>query len=399
MAATKESIDILLFENNIKHQLQHRIIFEYDAISEDCMSVFKVSHANQPEKTLFEVLLESQYGRRKKGWTLFANDTLFETSLYDCFFRRFYPWYLQESITQEKNPIPEVIIWSISVNHRNNEELSGKPKYWTTYHLRICYLYGNRQIIVCIDDMDQVNYDQNIFTECKSKIFSILSDIGYDPKNIAIIPISSMKNDNIKQVSSKMSWYKGYDIKPIENGSKIVHCHTSCDALDNVIKQDKSEQVEDEHEPFLMSVDDICKWGVKVLIITGKIAQYVNKEGTKIKCSPSRCVKEIKNLHLQTYPCKFVKMAKAGDRISIDIGGIQDSKQTLALPAKGDFITIYEDDPGSCSYALSNPRCKRFVALITIEKDYGGKLRMNEWITKIVASYEKNKLCRMVYIN
>ncbi|MBE9503082.1 MAG: GTP-binding protein, partial [Proteobacteria bacterium] len=76
----------------------------------------------------------------------------------------------------------------------------------TKRHSFICALLGIKHIVVAINKMDLVNFDEEVFNNiCKDyKSFSAKLDIS----DIHFIPISALKGDNIVDMSEHMPWFK-----------------------------------------------------------------------------------------------------------------------------------------------------------------------------------------------
>lgn len=74
-------------------------------------------------------------------------------------------------------------------------------------HLFISSLLGVRHVLVAINKMDLVNYDQQIFEKIKDDFSVFLAKL--DIPDIEFIPISSLKGDMIVERSNNMPWYQG----------------------------------------------------------------------------------------------------------------------------------------------------------------------------------------------
>lgn len=74
-------------------------------------------------------------------------------------------------------------------------------------HLFISSLLGVRHILVAINKMDLVNYNQEIFEKIKSDFSSFLAKLNIS--DIQFIPISSLKGDLIVERGNNMPWYQG----------------------------------------------------------------------------------------------------------------------------------------------------------------------------------------------
>jgi elongation factor 1-alpha len=77
----------------------------------------------------------------------------------------------------------------------------------TKEHAFLVRTLGINHIIVAINKMDMVNYDQKKFEQVASQVKKLLQMLGY--KDVQIIPTSAWEGDNIVKKSDKMPWYNG----------------------------------------------------------------------------------------------------------------------------------------------------------------------------------------------
>ena len=77
----------------------------------------------------------------------------------------------------------------------------------TIRHAFIASLLNIPHIIVCINKMDLVNYNEEIFDDIRLKYEDITARL--DIKDIRFIPISALKGDNVVDRSTEMNWYQG----------------------------------------------------------------------------------------------------------------------------------------------------------------------------------------------
>lgn len=77
----------------------------------------------------------------------------------------------------------------------------------TCRHTFIASLLGIKHILVCVNKMDLVDYDEKVFHQV-TKAFSGFSSRLSLP-DIRYIPISALYGDNVVDESDKMLWYKG----------------------------------------------------------------------------------------------------------------------------------------------------------------------------------------------
>jgi sulfate adenylyltransferase subunit 1 len=77
----------------------------------------------------------------------------------------------------------------------------------TSRHTFIANLLGIKHVIVCVNKMDLVDYDEKVFNDIKTAYTEFTSKL--DIPDIRFIPISALKGDNVVNKSKVMDWYDG----------------------------------------------------------------------------------------------------------------------------------------------------------------------------------------------
>ena len=77
----------------------------------------------------------------------------------------------------------------------------------THRHSFIASLLGLQHLVVCVNKMDLVDYDEDAYRKIVAEFKSFSSRL--DIKDITFIPISALKGDNVVDSSKNMSWYGG----------------------------------------------------------------------------------------------------------------------------------------------------------------------------------------------
>ncbi|BES66407.1 sulfate adenylyltransferase subunit CysN [Gottschalkiaceae bacterium SANA] len=77
----------------------------------------------------------------------------------------------------------------------------------TKRHARICALMGIKHLVLAVNKMDLIRYDQHRFDEIKREFNRFVAD--YDLKSIQVIPVSATAGDNITKNSAQTPWYEG----------------------------------------------------------------------------------------------------------------------------------------------------------------------------------------------
>ena len=130
-------------------------------------------------------------------------------------------------------------------------------------------MLGIKQVVVAINKMDLINYDENKYKQIKKEYSKFLKKINIYP--MEFIPISAFNGDNVAEKSSNMTWYNK---------------QTILEALDK-FKCIKSKN----NLPFRMSVQDIYKFTENVdkrRIIAKNINTGIIHINDKVKFFPSK---------------------------------------------------------------------------------------------------------------
>jgi phosphoadenylyl-sulfate reductase (thioredoxin) len=77
----------------------------------------------------------------------------------------------------------------------------------TLRHVYLLHLLGIRQVVVVINKMDRVGYDDGRFREIDTEITAHLADLGLKPA--AVIPISARHGDGVVERTPAIGWYRG----------------------------------------------------------------------------------------------------------------------------------------------------------------------------------------------
>ncbi len=96
----------------------------------------------------------------------------------------------------------------------------------TYRHYFISNLLRLKAVVFCINKMDLAGYSEDVFLKIATDINKMTAQFNYQP-DVYVLPISSLKGDNVVMPSEIMSWYKGdtlsqilHSIKPESHSSK-----------------------------------------------------------------------------------------------------------------------------------------------------------------------------------
>eukprot|EP01084_Bolivina_argentea_P300770 518709_1 len=249
----------------------------------------------------------------------------------------------------------------------------------TRHHGRLCWLMGVKQLIICINKMDKIKYNEKRFIEIKNKTIKLLHKIGFKKTHkIPFIPISAINNDNLNTKSKNMNWWNGF-IVTIKN--KKIYGNTLYHALNKVIKKPKRNKFIKNKE-FLMPICNVYKIRGIGDVITGRI------EHGKINLSiNNNCYIYPKNYCANIFTIKQmfgdnINSAKCGDYIGCNVKGLNKDK----MPRKGDVMMI-----SNSKLQKNIKKVLQFEALVYVE-NHCGKLKCRQLRTN--CKYKSKKSCK-----
>ena len=136
----------------------------------------------------------------------------------------------------------------------------------TRCHSYLVSLIGIRHIVVAINKMDLVEYNEKTYRRIVEDYEVFAQQIGL--KDVTFIPLSAFKGDNIVDPSDRMPWYHG----------TTLMCYLE------TLKIDEARQ---ENAPFRMPVQWLNRPNLDFRGFSGTIAGGHVKVGDKIRAQPS----------------------------------------------------------------------------------------------------------------
>ncbi|MHA7138170.1 adenylyl-sulfate kinase [Rossellomorea arthrocnemi] len=86
----------------------------------------------------------------------------------------------------------------------------------TKRHARICSLMGIKHLVLAVNKMDLIGFDENRFEEIKDEFMQLAH--GFNLESVQVIPVSATEGDNITKRSEHTPWYGGLPLLPyLEN--------------------------------------------------------------------------------------------------------------------------------------------------------------------------------------
>jgi elongation factor 1-alpha len=191
----------------------------------------------------------------------------------------------------------------------------------TKEHIFLARTLGVQQVIIYVNKMDMVKYDEKRFNEVKDQVAALLKTVGYKPDQIPFVPGASFPGDNVFKKTTNMSWYKGPSLLEAMNGIK--------------------EPEKPTHLPLRLPIQDVYNITGIGVVPVGRIETGILKVGEKVIAMPGREGKgvpgEVKSIEMHH---EQMQEALPGDNVGFSVRGF--GKKDIA---RGDVIGPADNPP------------------------------------------------------
>ncbi len=184
----------------------------------------------------------------------------------------------------------------------------------TRRHSYLAKLLGIRNIVLAVNKMDLVDYDQSVFNRIVMSYRSFASEIGI--ANFAAFPISGFRGDNITTLSTNTPWFKGRTL--------IEHLESVPVASDDSAAK-----------PFRLPVQWVNRPNLDFRGFSGLIASGSVKPGDAVRVLPSGKTSQVTRIVTQGGD---LAEAVAGQSVTLTLADEIDC-------SRGDVIAVADTPP------------------------------------------------------
>ncbi|MDR2873597.1 MAG: translation elongation factor EF-1 subunit alpha [Methanobrevibacter sp.] len=167
----------------------------------------------------------------------------------------------------------------------------------TKEHVFLSRTLGINQLIIGINKMDLIKYDEKKFNDLKDEIVTLIGQVGY--KDIIFIPLSAFEGDNISENSGNTPWYKGPSL---------------IDALNDLKAPEKPTSL-----PLRIPIQDVYSITGVGTVPVGRVETGVMKKGETVIFEPAGSSGEVKTI--ERHHEQF-ELAEPGDNIGFNVRGV-----------------------------------------------------------------------------
>ena len=291
-----------------KSTLIGRLLFESGIVPEDTLSAAKKlsqTYGTTEGELDYALLLDGLQAEREQGITIDVAYRYFSSSK-----RKFIIADTPGHVQYTRNMVTGASRCDLAlllVDARNG--ISDQ----TRRHACIINLMGIRDVVLAVNKMDLVAFDEARFREIETEFYQVAEKLGLS--GITTMPVSAVLGENLTQPSSSMPWYKGKTI--------LQHIEAF------------EEAVAGSNVGLRMPVQWVCRpnhefRGYAGTIISGKVSS-----GDDIIALPSAQSSRVKDI--VTYDGKL-DMAAAGEAVTMSL-------TTEIDISRGDIICAAKDRP------------------------------------------------------
>jgi elongation factor 1-alpha len=169
----------------------------------------------------------------------------------------------------------------------------------TKEHAFLARTLGINQLIVGINKMDLVKYDEEKFNQLKEEVSELIKTVAYKPSEINFIPLSAFEGDNITELSDNTPWYKG---------------PTLVKALDKFKAPEKPTDL-----PLRVPVQDVYSITGVGTVPVGRVETGVMKKGDNVIFEPPGASGEVKSIEMHH---EMLDSAEPGDNVGFNVRGV-----------------------------------------------------------------------------
>ena len=156
-------------------------------------------------------------------------------------------------------------------------------------HAFIASLLGIPHLAVCVNKMDLVSYDQEVFERIKADFKQVAGELNF--KDVYFFPVSALKGDNVVGPSEKTPWYDGHSV--------LSYLET--------VPVDADLNTED----FRFPVQNVLRPNLDYRGFSGQIASGSIKPGDAVMALPSGKTSTVKAVDIHGEPSEGARVPQS----------------------------------------------------------------------------------------
>ncbi|NHN61230.1 MULTISPECIES: translation elongation factor EF-1 subunit alpha [Halorussus] len=169
----------------------------------------------------------------------------------------------------------------------------------TQEHVFLARTLGINELIVAVNKMDAVDYDENRYKEVVAEVKDLLDQVQFDTADASFIPMSALEGDNVVERSGNMDWYDGELV--LEALNELQEPEPPTDA------------------PLRLPIQDVYTISGIGTVPVGRVETGMLNTGDNVSFQPSDVGGEVKTIEMHH---EEVPEAGPGDNVGFNVRGI-----------------------------------------------------------------------------
>ncbi|WP_266075177.1 translation elongation factor EF-1 subunit alpha [Haladaptatus caseinilyticus] len=169
----------------------------------------------------------------------------------------------------------------------------------TQEHVFLSKTLGINELIIAVNKMDVVDYDEGKYKEVKDEVSKLLKQVNFKSDDATFVPTSAFEGDNVSEQSDNTAWYDG---------------PTLLEALNNLEAPEPPTDAD-----LRLPIQDVYTISGIGTVPVGRIETGTLNTGDNVSFQPSDVGGEVKTVEMHH---EEVPKAEPGDNVGFNVRGI-----------------------------------------------------------------------------
>jgi elongation factor 1-alpha len=275
-----------------KSTLVGRLLFETGSVPEHVIEQYR-EEAEEKGKGGFEFayVMDNLAEERERGVTIDIAHQEFDTDEYfftivDCPGHRDFVKNMITGASQADNAVL-VVAADDGVAPQTRE------------HVFLARTLGIGELIVAVNKMDVVDYEESTYKQVKEEVQTLLKQVRFQSDDASFIPISAFEGDNVAEQSPNMDWWDGRTL--LESLNDLPEPSPPTDA------------------PLRLPIQDVYTISGIGTVPVGRVETGIMRPGDNVSFQPSDVGGEVKTIEMHH---EEVDQAGPGDNVGFNVRGV-----------------------------------------------------------------------------
>jgi elongation factor 1-alpha len=275
-----------------KSTLVGRLLYETESVPEHVIEQYR-EEAEEKGKGGFEFayVMDNLAEERERGLTIDIAHQEFSTDEYnftivDCPGHRDFVKNMITGASQADNAVL-VVAADDGVAPQTRE------------HVFLARTLGIGELIVAVNKMDMVEYDEDRYREVVAEVEDLLNQVQFPTADASFIPTSALQGDNVSAPSENTPWYDGQTI--LEALNELPEPEPPTDA------------------PLRLPIQDVYTIEGAGTVPVGRIETGQMRPGDEVTFQPSDVAGEVRSIEMHH---EEVDLAEPGDNVGFNVRGL-----------------------------------------------------------------------------